>query len=68
MRYGQTVWLSKLSEQCLSRKEATKTLWQAHHVKAVEEGGGVCGVEGFVTLCLWCHKDENAKQAAKRRR
>ncbi len=67
-RYGPTVWLGKLSEQCLSRKEAKRTLWQAHHVKAVEEGGGACGVEGYKTLCLWCHKDESAKQAAKRRK
>lgn len=67
-RYGPTVWLCKLSEQCLSRSEARRTLWQAHHVRAVEEGGGACGVEGYATFCLWCHKDKSAKQAAKRRK
>lgn len=31
-------------------------LWQAHHVVPVSQGGGLCGLEGFLTLCLRCHK------------
>lgn len=33
-------------------------LWQAHHTVAVAEGGGGCGLDGFETLCIWCHGDE----------
>lgn len=61
-------WLAEIQGLSLTRSEAHRTLWQAHHVKSVEEGGGACGVEGYETLCLWCHKQENVKQAAKRRR
>jgi hypothetical protein len=31
-------------------------LWEADHVVAVEEGGGQCGLEGYQTLCVPCHK------------
>jgi 5-methylcytosine-specific restriction endonuclease McrA len=31
-------------------------LWQVHHVLPVSEGGGLCPLEGFQTLCLACHK------------
>lgn len=41
----------------LTVKEAEKSLWQADHVLEVAEGGGLCGLEGIRTLCLWCHKD-----------
>jgi 5-methylcytosine-specific restriction endonuclease McrA len=30
--------------------------WQADHIIAVVNGGGGCGLEGFQTLCLPCHK------------
>jgi hypothetical protein len=46
----------------LSEHELSKTLWEAHHTKAVKDGGGACGVDGLETLCLWCHKEESKKQ------
>jgi hypothetical protein len=55
------MWTSELARLGLTKKEARKTLWQAHHVKPVEEGGGACGVEGYKTLCVWCHKQKHAK-------
>lgn len=33
-------------------------LWEAHHKVAVTEGGGECGLEGMITLCIWCHGEE----------
>jgi 5-methylcytosine-specific restriction protein A len=36
---------------CLKR-----TLWEAHHVKAVVEGGGACGLDNLRTLCVSCHR------------
>jgi hypothetical protein len=51
----------------LTINEGLKSLWQAHHVKSVSEGGGACGVEGYATLCVWCHKDESAKLAKRRK-
>lgn len=64
---GREAWLRALKELDLTIGEALKTLWQAHHVKSVEEGGGGCGVEGYGTLCVWCHKAENAKQYRRKR-
>ncbi len=65
---GFDAWVAARVRLGLTVHEAVKTFWEAHHVKAVEEGGGACGVEGYVTLCIWCHKARNVKQAAKRRK
>lgn len=32
-------------------------LWEAHHKLAVAEGGGSCGLEDMMTLCIWCHSE-----------
>lgn len=33
------------------------TFWDADHTIPVVEGGGECGLDGYRTLCLVCHKD-----------
>lgn len=43
-----------------------RSLWEADHVLAVEEGGGCCDLAGFETLCLRCHKDKTATHASRR--
>jgi hypothetical protein len=65
---GFGAWKSACEGLGLTQHEALKTLWEAHHVKSVEEGGGACGVEGYKTLCLWCHKQESAKQTVRRKK
>lgn len=30
--------------------------WEADHIVAVVNGGGKCGLDGFQTLCVSCHK------------
>jgi 5-methylcytosine-specific restriction protein A len=35
-------------------------LWEADHIVPVAEGGGVCGLENYRTLCLRCHRLETA--------
>ena len=42
-------------------------LWDADHIIPVTEGGGCCGLPGFRTLCIRCHKDETAALAGRRR-
>jgi 5-methylcytosine-specific restriction endonuclease McrA len=45
--------------------------WEADHIVPVVEGGGQCGLDGYRTLCLKCHKVETAKlrkRIAERRR
>ncbi len=42
------------------------TAWEAHHVVPVAEGGGDCGLEGYVTLCRACHWAESAQLARRR--
>lgn len=34
--------------------------WEADHIKAVVEGGGMHGLENYRTLCVPCHKKETA--------
>ena len=38
------------------------SLWHAHHVDAVADGGGESGVERYVTLCYQCHGAETRAQ------
>jgi hypothetical protein len=59
MRVNRAAWLRQLIELEISTREAYKTLWQADHIVAVKDGGGGCGLEGFRTLCIWCHKDRH---------
>ena len=47
------------------RARGSGDLWQADHIHPVAEGGGVCGLENFRTLCTSCHK---AATAALRKR
>jgi len=49
----------------VSPAEIKKSLWEAHHKKAVRDGGGACGLDNYETVCLWCHKKETASQAAE---
>jgi len=40
--------------------------WDADHIKPVVEGGGLCGLDNYRTLCVPCHKKETAELAARR--
>jgi len=40
------------AEYELNRKRPN---WQADHIVPVAEGGGLCGLEGYRTLCSKCH-------------
>lgn len=40
--------------------------WEADHIVPVIEGGGLCGVDGYRTMCLACHKSETKALAARR--
>jgi 5-methylcytosine-specific restriction protein A len=41
--------------------QKVRHLWEADHVVPVAEGGGGCGLEGYRTMCLLCHRAESAK-------
>jgi len=40
--------------------------WEADHIVPVVEGGGLCGLENYRTLCLSCHRRETAELAKRR--
>lgn len=40
--------------------------WEADHIVPVIRGGGQCGLDGYRTLCVPCHKGETAKLARER--
>ena len=37
-----------------------RSWWEAHHIHAVVEGGGGCGLDNYETICVPCHKKETA--------
>jgi hypothetical protein len=37
-----------------------KTFWDADHVLPVAKGGGLCGLNGYQTLCIFCHRRKTA--------
>ncbi len=41
------------------------TAWDADHIVPVAEGGGLCGLENYRTLCHPCHKRVTAELAAR---
>ena len=47
------------------RSSGHDRLWQADHVLPVAEGGGVCGLDNYRTLCLRCHKLDTAQLAGR---
>jgi len=36
--------------------------YEAHHILPVSLGGGGCGIDGFATLCIPCHKELHRKK------
>jgi len=36
--------------------------WHADHIKMVAQGGGLCGLDNFRTLCIKCHKSVTKQQ------
>jgi 5-methylcytosine-specific restriction enzyme A len=51
---------------CVLRREHPAG-WEADHITPVIEGGGLCGLDGYRTLCIACHRSETAKLAARLR-
>lgn len=45
---------------------ANRTLWEADHIVPVCEGGLHCGLDGYRTLCLMCHRSETEKLRKRR--
>lgn len=46
--------------------EGRKTAWDADHILEVVNGGGLCGLDNYQTLCHPCHKAKTAKLARER--
>lgn len=53
----------------LGQKPSNHSLgdWQADHILPVVEGGGLCGLENYRTLCTRCHKDQTARLSEETR-
>ena len=43
------------------------TAWDMDHILAVAEGGGLCGLLGYQTLCTICHQVKSKEMMARRR-
>lgn len=61
-------YIARITSLSLTKSEARKSLWQADHIKPVEDGGGECDLQGIQTLCIKCHKAKTAGQASYRGR
>lgn len=44
-----------------------RDLWDADHIVPVSEGGGLCGLDNYRTLCLWCHKEVTREMHRRQR-
>lgn len=44
------------------------TLWDMDHIQEVASGGGLCGLDNLVTLCVLCHKNKTKKFVKKLRK
>jgi 5-methylcytosine-specific restriction endonuclease McrA len=40
--------------------------WAADHIVPVWRGGGECGLDNLQTLCVPCHRQKTAREAAER--
>jgi len=60
---GHAAFIALAESEGVPKDRLYKTLWEADHVKPVNNGGGQCGIEGFQTLCIWCHRKKSAKKA-----
>lgn len=49
----------------LSSRARQYGIWDADHIVPVVEGGGLCDLSNYRTLCVKCHKDETAKLRTK---
>ncbi|KAJ2024435.1 hypothetical protein GGI06_000994 [Coemansia sp. S85] len=56
-------WKKKVKRPLASMEyEFTEGMfWEAAHKVDVKHGGGLCGLNGFQTLCVPCHSDEYAR-------
>lgn len=65
---GPGVYLKALEQRKipLLRMANENGLWDADHVVGVADGGGECSLDGFQTLCLWCHRKRSAGQTTAR--
>lgn len=43
-----------------------RSLWAADHIVPVAEGGGLCGISNYRTLCTPCHQRETKALAGRR--
>jgi 5-methylcytosine-specific restriction enzyme A len=49
-------------------KDWSRSLWEAHHIVAVSQGGGECGLDNYQTLCWRCHRLKTRELRRKRRK
>lgn len=56
--YGRTFTMALKTRLGIRKHPLGKSYWEADHIVPVAEGGGSCDLDGFRTLCLWCHRLE----------
>ena len=66
IRGGRPKWYERLcrfwKRVGLTPRAAMRSLWEAHHILAAEDQAAPCGLDGYETLCIWCHRSETAQQ------
>jgi 5-methylcytosine-specific restriction protein A len=60
-KYVRKCLLERDSGACCSC--GSTGVWHAHHVVPVASGGGYCGLDNYITLCVKCHRRQHASSA-----
>jgi hypothetical protein len=61
-----TWWRDECARRGLGRLDPGQSLWCADHIEPLADAGKPEGLDGYQTLCLWCHKAKTAREAAER--
>lgn len=59
-------WTAFQEEWGVWHRTHPNSFWEADHIVPVVEGGGICGLDNYRTLCVQCHRHETKRLAGRR--
>lgn len=66
LRHDTPEWTAFQEEWGIWHRTHPNSFWEADHIVPVVEGGGICGLDNYRTLCVQCHRHETKHLAGRR--